>query len=199
VRGQRAIEPGAQRTPARGLVGKRKRRQPLARPAAERPERAREDRLDLGRGELLVVEDVRHPGEHHVPRPVAPRRRRRALDELRQLKAGEGARDAHPPEELAGRPAALLGESHQAIRVEAIGRVEEKHRFPAQERRRQKVVGQPRALRVSADHHQRRPVRQDPEQAPGGAGKGRGVSGGGLSSGSREARHDCTSAPIIGE
>src|SRR3990172_10017344 len=58
VRGQRAIEPGAQRTPARGLVGKRKRRQPLARPAAERPERAREDRLDLGRGELLVVEDV---------------------------------------------------------------------------------------------------------------------------------------------
>jgi len=195
VRGQRAIEPGAQRTPARGLVGKRKRRQPLARPAAERPERAREDRLDLGRGELLVVEDVRHPGEHHVPRPVAPRRRRRALDELRQLKAGEGAGDAHPGQQLRRRPAALLGESHQAIRVETISRVEEKHRFPPQERCRQKVVGQARALRVAADHHQRRPVRQDPEQAPGRAGEG----GSGRGLGSRQAGHNGTSRGIIGE
>jgi len=159
------IEPVAQRTRSGGRVGENQRGQHRGRPAPQPLQAAAEHLSDFGGRELFVVENIGDAGKDDALRPVPPGRRRRAHDELRQLKTGEGAREVDPLEKLVRRAPAAMGEGRQAMRVEAVGRVQKKDSLAAQQRARQEIMRQTRTLWMTANYQQPATTGELPQQA----------------------------------
>ena len=150
-----------------GRVGENQCGQHRGRPALQLLQAAAEYLPDFGGRQLFVVKNIGDTGEEDSLHSVTPRRRRRARDQLRQLKAGESAGEMDPLEKFLRGASAAMGESRQAVGVEAVGCVQKKDGFAAQQRPRQEIMRQARALRMPVHHHQPAPPRERPQQAAG--------------------------------
>jgi hypothetical protein len=168
---QLPVKPVAQGARPGGRIGENQRGQHRGRPAPQPLQAAAEHLSGFAGRQLFVVENIRDASEEDAVRAVTPGRCRRARDKLCQLKAGERAGEVDPLEELFRGASATMGEGRQAMGVEAVGCVQKENGFAAQQRPRQEIMRQARALWMPVHDHQPAPAGELTEQTAGLRGK----------------------------